>query len=226
LEVKDISVGTLGSWSLILGPVIAVVCYMIAPGVMLIDQADPADAAKRIGAIQANIELAQVTSLLIPIGVIMLLYGLTVVGGGGGNGEALSRLGILLFTFAAVGWTVELSTAGVLAGLSPAHAGAIGGVVYAIGHGIGTIASILGALGILCFALGMSARDGIKVIPLLSARTLALLVALASIVALVANVIGATDSSQEESMAMIRGIYFLVITAWSVTLGLGLRKSS
>jgi hypothetical protein len=219
LEVKDISVGTLGSWSLILGPVIALVCYMIAPGVMLIDQADPASAVDRIGAIQANTELAQVTSLLIPIGVIMLLYGLTVVGGGGGNGEALSRLGILLFTFAAVGWTVELSTAGVLAGLSPAHAGAIGGVVYAIGHGVGTIASILGALGILCFALGMSARDGIN-------RNFALLVALASIVALVANVIGATDSSQEETMAMIRGIYFIVITAWSVTLGLGLRKSS
>ena len=57
--MRNISVGTLGSWSLIIGPVLAVVCYLIQPGVMLIDQADPSNAQATMGALMGTPMLSQ-----------------------------------------------------------------------------------------------------------------------------------------------------------------------
>ena len=78
---------------------------------------------------------------------------------------------------------------------------------------------MVGAIGIICYGLALSARDGFN-------RNAALIVALAALVALVSAVWGAMDSSFRETGTMIGGIFFMIATAWSVMLGLGLRKSA
>ena len=62
-----ISMKKLGGLSLIVGPVIALICYFLQPGGMIIDAADPADAAASLGSVWANTELAHITGLLIPL---------------------------------------------------------------------------------------------------------------------------------------------------------------
>ena len=218
--MPNISVGTLGSWSLIIGPVLAVVCYLIQPGVMLIEPADPSDAQATIVALMSNSTLSQVTAMLIPIGLIMFLFGMNVIGSSvTGNGEGLYRYGGQLFLIAIVGWTIGSALNGAIGGMTGAQAGAVGGAVYAVGDAIGTIAGIVGAIGIMCYGLALSARDGFN-------KNAALIVALAALVALVSTVYGAMDSSFRETGTMIGGIFFVIASAWSVMLGLGLRKSA
>ena len=218
--MRNISVGTLGSWSLIIGPVLAVVCYLTQPGVMLIEPADPSDAQATIVALMSNSTLSQVTAMLIPIGLIMFLFGMNVIGSSvTGNGEGLYRYGGQLFLIAIVGWTIGSALNGAIGGMTGAQAGAVGGAVYAVGDAIGTIAGIVGAIGIMCYGLALSARDGFN-------KNAALIVALAALVALVSTVYGAMDSSFRETGTMIGGIFFVIASAWSVTLGLGLRKSA
>ena len=218
--MRNISVGTLGSWSLIIGPVLAVVCYLTQPGVMLIEPADPSDAQATIMALMSNSTLTQVTAILIPIGLIMFLFGMNVIGSNvTGNGEGLYRYGGQLFLIAIVGWTIGSALNGAIGGMTGAQAGAVGGAVYAVGDAIGTIAGIVGAIGIMCYGLALSARDGFN-------KNAALIVALAALVALVSTVYGAMDSSFRETGTMIGGIFFVIASAWSVMLGLGLRKSA
>ena len=218
--MRNISVGTLGSWSLIIGPVLAVVCYLTQPGVMLIEPADPSDAQATIVALMSNSTLSQVTAMLIPIGLIMFLFGMNVIGSNvTGNGEGLYRYGGQLFLIAIVGWTIGSALNGAIGGMTGAQAGAVGGAVYAVGDAIGTIAGIVGAIGIMCYGLALSARDGFN-------KNAALIVALAALVALVSTVYGAMDSSFRETGTMIGGIFFVIASAWSVMLGLGLRKNA
>jgi hypothetical protein len=218
--MPNISVGTLGSWSLIIGPVLAVVCYLIQPGVMLIDQADPSNAQATMGALMGTPTLSQVTAMLIPLGLIMFLFGMNVIGSSvTGNGEGLYRYGGQLFLIAVIGWTIGSALNGAIGGMTGAQAAAVGGAVYAVGDSIGTIAGIIAAIGVICYGLALSGRDGFN-------RNAALIVALAALVALVTTVWGAMDSSFRETGTMIGGIFFMIVTAWSVMLGLGLRKSA
>ena len=218
--MRNISVGTLGSWSLIIGPVLAVVCYLTQPGVMLVEPADPSDAQATIVALMSNSMLSQITAMLIPIGLIMFLFGMNVIGSSvTGNGEGLYRYGGQLFLIAIVGWTIGSALTGAIGGMTGAQAGAVDGAVYAVGDAIGTIAGIVGAIGIICYGLALSARDGFN-------KNAALVVALAALVALVSTVYGAMDSSFRETGTMIGGIFFVIASAWSVMLGLGLRKSA
>ena len=171
-------------------------------------------------ALMSNSTLTQVTAMLIPIGLIMFLFGMNVIGSNvTGNGEGLYRYGGQLFLIAIVGWTIGSALNGAIGGMTGAQAGAVGGAVYAVGDAIGTIAGIVGAIGIMCYGLALSARDGFN-------KYAALIVALAALVALVTAVWGAMDSSFRETGTTISGIFFMIVTVWSVTLGLGLRKST
>jgi hypothetical protein len=173
-----------------------------------------------MAALRGSATLSQVTAMLIPLGLIMFLYGMNVIGSSvTGNGEGLYRYGSQFFLIAIIGWTIGSALNGAIAGMTGAQAAAAGGVVYAVGDAIGTVSGMVGAIGIICFGLALSARDGFN-------RNAALIVALAALVALVSTVWGAMDSSFRETGTMIGGIFFMIATAWSVMLGLGLRKSA
>lgn len=214
-----VSVNRLGGLSLVLGFVIALGAYFISPGGLLVDAADPADGAASIGALVSNVGLANVTSLLIALGVIMILYGVYVVQGGirdNGNGDALSRYGALLLLIGTVGLVTASALTIVVASGS---AGPLVGAVYAIGLGVGQMSSIVGALGFLALSLALSTRED-------SNKVFALVAALASAILLVAGVIGGMDSAQLQSTNAIGGICYIVIAIWGITLGLGLMKKA
>ena len=71
-----ISVNRLAGLSLILGPVIAFVFFLIEPGGLLIDSADVSDAVGTIMAKSSNATLTNITNIAIILGLALILSGL------------------------------------------------------------------------------------------------------------------------------------------------------
>ena len=215
-----ISMKKLGGLSLIVGPVMALVCYFLQPGGMLIDAADPADAAASIGAIMANTELQHITGLIIPLGLIMLFFGIMSLQETfrGGNGEAITRYSVIFALISMIAWVLSSAVGHVIAGLDPAQVPAVGGPLYALGLGMNNMGSVVFSLAVLTLSLGMSTREGAN-------KMMTMAIAAVSVVLLVTALIGAMDSSQLETMNMIGGICFIVYTLWFITLGLEMSKN-
>ena len=167
-----ISVTKLGGWSLILGPVITLVFYFLQPGVAIIDVADPANVAAALPAIINNATLSKLTSVAIPVGLLVLVYGIISFQkhiSANGNGDALSRYGALFILVGVLGWITGLGANLAIAGATvpatpiPAEAipGIIGayGVLYAMTLGIGTVSGIVAATGFLALTLAVYTRD-------------------------------------------------------------------
>jgi hypothetical protein len=230
-----ISLNKLGGWSLILGPILTLVFYFLQPGVAIIDVADPAVAAEAIPAIINNATLSKISSVLIPIGLLVLLYGIFSLQkhiSANRNGDALSRYGALLILVGVLGWITGLGANLAIAGADlkalgipvtpiPAEAipGIVGvyGVLYAMTLGIGTVSGILAAAGFLALALAVYTRDDFN-------KNFALVAAIAAVVQIVTVIIGGVDSGQLALMNNIGGVIFLIHAAWLITVGLKLTK--
>jgi hypothetical protein len=212
-----ISIKKLGGLSLIVGPVLALICYFLQPGGMLIDAADPADAAASIAAIMANTELAHITGLLIPLGLIMLFFGIMSLQETfrGGNGEAITRYSVVMGFIAVIAWVLGSAVGHVIA--SGAGLTAAGGTLYALMLGLSNMGSAVFSLAILTLSLGISTREGAN-------KMAAMAIAALSVVLLGTSLIGAMDSSQLQTMTMIGGLCFIAFTVWTITLGLGMLK--
>ena len=76
-----ISVNKLGGLALMAAPVITLIFFFLQPGGTFVDAADPADAGATIKAMVSNAGLGKVTSMLIPIGLLVFLYGIFVLQG-------------------------------------------------------------------------------------------------------------------------------------------------
>ncbi len=76
-----ISVNKLGGLALMAAPVITLIFFFLQPGGTFVDAADPADAGATIKAMVSNAGLGKVTSILIPIGLLVFLYGIFVLQG-------------------------------------------------------------------------------------------------------------------------------------------------
>ena len=215
-----ISMKKLGGLSLIVCPVLALVCYFLQPGGMLVDAADPADAAASIGAIMANTELAHITGLVIPLGLIMVFFGIMSLQETfhGGNGQSITRYSVILGFIATIAWVLSSAVGHVIAGLDPAQVPAVGGPLYALQLGMSNMGSVVFSLAVLTLSLGISTREGAN-------KMMAMAISAVSIVLLVTALIGAMDSSQLETMNMIGGICFIVYTLWFITLGLEMSKN-
>lgn len=212
-----ISLNKLGGLSLVVGPILAVVCFLLRPGGGLIGgSADPADAKASIGVLMANSEAAGISFLLAPIGLIIFLYGLNVLVQNlkGGNGEALARYGVLLFLLALVGW---ISGSALTLAIAGGNAGAAAGAVYVVALAINISSSLLGALSILAIALAISTRDDFN-------KPFALIVAAIGALLVVLAVMSGRDLSMLETTNQIAGAGYLISVIWNVTLGLGLMK--
>jgi len=213
-----ISVNKLGGLSLIVGPVLALICYLIRPGGPITDNADPANAAASIMALMGNSDLASITGILLVVGLILLLNGVRTLRESlrGGNGDALAGLGALLLLFATVGWIIGTALTTTIAGGS---AGAAVGALYVAALGINISSGMLAGLAFLCISLGVSTRDD-------SNKPLALIVAVASAVGFITSILGGRDLSTLEMMNNIGAISYVITTIWMVTLGLRLMKKA
>ena len=211
-----ISMNKLGGLSLILGPLLALSGYFLQPGGMLIEAANPADAQAVIAAAVGNSGLMNLTMFLVPIGLVMLLYGIIALQAStreDGNGNALTRYSVLLFLFAVVGWSFTAAMGNVIA----SNIGAAAGTVYAMSLGVGSLASIFGGLAILLLGLAFSGREDAN-------KIFALVVAASGAVGAITSIIGGIDPSQLQTMNMIGGLTFIVVTIWVINRGLGLIK--
>ena len=94
-----ISVNRLAGLSLIFGPIIAFVFFLIEPGGLLIDSADVSDAVGSITAKGANAALTNVTNIGIILGLAIILSGLYALMRNvtlQGNGKALVQMGFFM----------------------------------------------------------------------------------------------------------------------------------
>ena len=75
----DISISKLAGYSLIVGPILALISYFIQPGGILGiggEMADPTDSAAVVTLLADNAELGTLTALLFPVGVLIFLSGI------------------------------------------------------------------------------------------------------------------------------------------------------
>ena len=215
-----ISVNKVAGYSLIVAPIVTLLAYFVQPGGMLIDAADPADAAASLAAITSNDMMSQVTGILIALGLIAFLYGFFVLQSSmreNGNGDAVSRYGVMLFMFGVIGWVVSVGMNMAIAGMDLATQAVPAGTLYAATLGINTVAGLLAGLGFTLLALAISTRDDQN-------KIFALVAAAVGVVVIIAVLIGGMDTAQLQNMGIIIGICYLIHVAWSVTLGLGLMK--
>ena len=212
----------LGGLALMLAPVITLIFFFLQPGGIFVDAADPADASATIAAMVGNAALGKVVSVLIPLGLLVFVYGIFVLQENirlKGNGVALSRLASLFILVGVIGWMVgagiSLTITG--SGLPAATALPVFGSLYGASLGIGTIAGIISAIGFLALALAVSTRED-------SNKIAALVAAVAAVVAIIVTVVGGMDTSQLQTMNQITGVTYLVHMVWFFLLGRNLIK--
>ncbi len=207
----DISISKLAGYSLIVGPILALISYFIQPGGILGiggEMADPTDSAAVVTLLADNAELGTLTALLIPVGVLIFLSGIVffVQNMSGGSGHAIARLGLPMVMAGIFGWVLSSAIAmGISAG-----EGSEAGAEFIFG--INTIASLTFGAGLLLIALGASTRDEIN-------TNIAYIAALSGIVVAVSSVISAFAPDSAEEMGMITGISFIVGTIWFIMMG-------
>ena len=223
----NISVNKLGGLSIIIGPWLALIFYFLQPGGAFVDAADPADAGATITSIVDNAALGQLSGILIPIGLLIFLYGFFALRGTlrGGNGDALGGYGVQFLMFGVIGWVIGSGMLLAIAGTSIdtsspqglEFAKSLYTSLYGASLGVSTIAGLLAGLGFLLVALALSTREEFN-------KIFALIAAVVAVAAIVFVLIGALDSTQLELMNQLVGICYVVHSLWMITIGLVLIK--
>jgi len=218
-----ISANKLGGLALMVAPLITLIFFFLQPGGTFVDAADPANVGKTIEAMVSNAGLGKVVSVLIPIGLLIFLYGILVLQGNvrsNGNGDALSRIGAQFILVGVIGWVLSSGASLAITGsdLPVEQAASVFESLYLATVSIGTVSGIIAGIGFLALALALSTRDDYN-------KIFALVAAVAAVVAIVAAIIGGIDTAQLETMNLITGITYLVHMAWFFTLGRSLSQS-
>jgi len=217
-NMLDVSVKKLGGLSLIIGPVVAVISFLFRPGGGLIGgQVDPADFAASIDVAMSNAAAATASFLLVPIGLIAMLFGFTVVMDHlkDKSGEAIRRLGLAFALFGVVGWTVSSAEAVLIAG---GGAGTSAEAVYAVSIAINGSASVLAGIGFSLIVCGVYVSGQYN-------KIFTLITLVAQFVLLATSVLAAVDLSFAQTAGMIGGIAYMITVVWGIMIGLALIKN-
>lgn len=218
------SVERLGAISLVVGPIVSFVFFLVRPGVLLVDRAESTDEVAQITALASNSTLTHVAALIGPVALVVTLYGLYVAQSrlrDGSRGDALMGLGFMSLAVGVIGWVTGLSLQHVLANTDLGAAGAVEAMepVYLVQAGITLLSTMLVALGFLCFALGAAKRSEFN-------RIGALFIAAVSVVSAASLTVGIVlPETAAISTTIARGIYLFWVV-WLVIHGAGLLKSS
>ena len=208
-----ISSAKLAGTSLILGPVITVICYFIQQIAAPIDGDSYGDVAAALAANQAGGSIITITSVIIPLALTMLLYGMFfILSEIRGNGEALVGYAKIPMVIGLAGWTY---TAGM--GITITNwAGSDAGAFITI-WGAGQAAGIMFSLGFTAAFLAIASRDEYNSTLAYIAAAIALLATILSIVQLVTN-----DGNTAATMGSIVGITYIIHTIYAIYIGRGL----
>ena len=162
--------------------------------------------------------IEQLLLFLPPIGLIMAYYGMTVIQGTigkGENGEALFKLGLPMFAINVVATVIALG------GLSQAQSwvGSSGTNIAAIAQGISLYSGMIGAIGIVLIALAISTRDEFNTL-------FAYVIAIVFIVVAILSIVGMANFNEDtwKLVNALFGISYIIISLWSITIGLNMLK--
>ena len=215
-----ISVNRLAGLSLIFGPLIAFIFFLIEPGGLLIDSADVSDAVGSITAKGSNAALTNVTNIAIILSLALIVSGLYALMRNvtlQGNGKALVQMGFFMMFIGLAGWMLAGGMDFILADAQTSEQ--IGGSVpvYYAGSALLYAGGITLGFGGFIFALGLSTRDDFNGVVALLAAVVSLAVMIFFIVAILHN------DGRDTFITLARSFYVLLVI-WYGYLGVGLMK--
>ncbi len=206
-----ISVNRLAGLSLIFGPIIAFVFFLMEPGGLLIDSAKVSDAAGSITAKGANAALTNVTNIGIILGLTIILSGLYALMRNvtlQGNGKALVQMGFFMIFVGLTGWILSGGMDFILADAQTQTGDlTMGSVVpvYNVGFALLYAGGIALGFGGFIFALGLSTRDDFN-------RIISLLASLVSLAVMVFFMIAVLNNEGPDTfITLARGFYVLLV---------------
>ena len=213
-----ITVNRLAGLSLIVGPIIAFVFFLLEPGGLLIDSAAASDAVGSITAKSANATLTNVTNIAIILGLTLILSGLYALMRNvtlQGNGKALVQMGFFMIFVGLTGWILSGGMDFILADAQTGDQ-IMGSVpVYYVGSALVYAGGIAFGFGGFIFALGLSTRDDFN-------RIISLLAALVSLAVMVFFMVAIlSNDGRDTFLTLARGCYVLLVI-WYGYLGFGL----
>ena len=213
-----ISVNRLAGLSLIFGPIIAFVFFLIEPGGLLIDSAEVSDSVGSIQSKGANAALTNVTNIAIILGLALILSGLYALMRNvtlQGNGKAFVQMGFFMIFVGLSGWMLSGGMDFILADAQTADQIQGSVPVYYVGSGLLYAGGIALGFGGFIFALGLSTRDEFNRIVSLLAAVINLAVMVFFMVAILNN------EGRDTFITLARGFYVLLVI-WYGYLGFGL----
>ena len=213
-----ISVNRLAGLSLIFGPVIAFVFFLIEPGGIFIDSADPSDSVGNITAKSGNAALTNITNIAIILGLSLILSGLYALMRNvtlQGNGKALAQMGFFMILVGLTGWILAGGIDFILADAQTSEQIAGSVPVYYVGSALLYGGGIALGFGGFIFALGLSTRDDFNRIVSLLAAVVSLAVMIFFMIAILHN------DGRDTFIGLARGFYVLLVI-WYGYLGVGL----
>ena len=213
-----ISVNRLAGLSLIFGPIIAFVFFLVEPGGLLIDSAKLSDAVGSITAKGTNAALTNVTNIAIILGLTLILSGLYALMRNvtlQGNGKALVQLGFFVIFVGLTGWILSGGMDFILADAQTDDQIRGSVPIYYVGSAFLYAGGIALGFGGFIFALGLSTRDDFN-------RIISLLAALVSLAVMVFFMLAVLDNAGRDTfITLARGCYVLLVI-WYGYLGFGL----
>ncbi len=203
-----ISVNRVAGLSLIFGPLIAFIFFLIEPGGLLIDSADVSDAVGSITAKGANAVLTNVTNIAIILGLALILSGLYALMRNvtlQGNGKAFVQLGFFMLFIGLASWILSGGTDFILADAQTSQQIQESVPVYNAGYALFYAGGIVIGFGGFIFALGLSTRDEFNRIVSLLAALINLAVMVFFMIAILSN------DGRDTFITLARGFYVLLV---------------
>ena len=213
-----ISVNRLAGLSLIFGPLIAFVFFLIEPGGLLIDNADVSDAVGSITSKGSNAMLTNVTNIAIILGLALILSGLYALMRNvtlQGNGKALVQMGFFVIFVGTTGWILAGGMDFILADAQTSDQISGSVPVYHAGLALFYAGGIMFGFGGFIFALGLSTREDFNQIVSLLAALISLAVMVFFMIAILSN------DGLDTFITLARSCYVLLVI-WYGYLGIGL----
>ena len=215
-----IAVNRLAGLSLILGPLIAFVFFLVEPGGLIIDSADVSDAAGTIDAKSGNAVLTNITNMGIILGIALILSGLYALMRNvtlKGNGKGLVQMGFFILLVGLTGWILSAGVDFILADAQTAAQVTEGIPVLNVGFAIFYAGGIAVGFGGFIFALGLSTRDDFN-------RIISLLASLVSLAVMVFFMIAILSNDAHDTFITLARSFYVLLVIWYGYLGLGLTK--
>ena len=213
-----ISVNRIAGLSLIVGPIIAFVFFLIEPGGLLIDSAVASDAIGSITAKSANATLTNVTNIAIILGLALILSGLYALMRNvtlQGNGKALVQMGFFMLFVGLTGWILSGGMDFILADAQTSDQIRESVPVFYVGSALLYAGGLAVGFGGFIFALGLSTRDDFN-------QIISLLAALVSLAVMVFFMMAILNNDGRDTfLTLARGCYVLLVI-WYGYLGFGL----